>query len=154
MRPSNDRDRIINIAIGFGVACLVLICGFAAIGSYEISKIKESILVNAQNNKIDPEKLSKQVASLIKIPMPKNGVDGKNGLNGSNGLDSLSTHTITERQTNTVIEKELPPKNGENGKDGVDAPLIYLGISSNGKLLWKYENDRDWLLVPTIEVNV
>ena len=148
----DEIKRLINILIGFGVAIIVLVCGIVFIGSYEISKINQTIIENniAINKKIDAienidtNELARQVALLIKTP--SDGIDGSNGINGTNGKDSLSTTTVIERQT--IIEKELPPQNGK------DAREYQLARLNDGRLVWKFNNDRDWSLVPTIDVEV
>jgi len=148
----DEIKRLINILIGFGVAIIVLVSGLVMIGSYEIAKINQTIATNNEelNQKIDKlqnvdiEELARQVAILI--PTPKDGVNGINGNNGLNGKDSMSTTTVIERQT--IIEKELPPV------DGKEQPKYLLAQLTDGRLVWKYEFDRSWSLVPTIEVDL
>jgi len=144
----DDIKRLINIIIGFGVAIVVLISGIVIIGSYEISKINHSI--TELNNRVESiqginvEELARQVATLI--PAPQDGRDGNNGASGVAGKDSLSTITVVERQT--IIEKELPPK------DGKDAREYQLARLSDGRLIWKFNTDREWALVPTLDIEV
>jgi len=144
--------RLINIIIAFGIALIIVISALVFIGSYEISKINQNIATSYKElneriesiEKIDYNKLAEQVVKLI--PVPKDGIDGYNGVNGTNGKDSVSTTTIIERQT--VIEKEVPPRNGDDGKTPV------FGQLPDGRIVWKYLTDRDWLLMPIVEVNL
>lgn len=150
---NNDRDRLVKIAAAFAIAFLVSLIALVSVGSYEIAKINQSIaeLAAKKPTEIDYKRISQQVASLIELPTPENGKDGANGRNGRNGkdgLDSVSTNTVIERQTNTIVEKELPPQDGKNGSDG--QPIV-IAIDASGKLYWKYADDREWMAVPIIE---
>lgn len=152
---SNEIKRLINILIGFGVAIVMLVSGLIYIGSYELAKVNQNFIAinskidNIQNQNIDVNALAEQVAVLI--PKPKDGTNGTNGVTppcyfevnqcrGADGSDSVSKTTI--------IERELPPQNGK------DAPKYQLAQLPTGQLIWKYENDREWSLLPTIELDL
>lgn len=154
MKDEKDKSRAVKIGVFFGVLALLFLSGLVVLGSVEIAKINENVRNIALQNKALASKLediSKKAVSKedVQLLKPRDGIDGKDGKNGQDGKDSVSTHTITNRET--IIEKELPPKDGE---DGLDGKQIVLGRTDDGILLWKYQNDRNWLYIPIIDLSI
>lgn len=127
---------------------LILTLGLAYIGftlfqqtSGEVRLIAESVKSVQQGNALSKEQLaevSRQIAT-IQATVPKDGKDGKNG------KDSLSTHTIVEKET--VVEKQIPV-HGKNGRDG-QTPLVAF---DEGLKRWlvRYDETEEWTLAPVL----
>lgn len=162
MKNDKDNRRVATIAVAFAIFSLILLASVIALGSYEISKIKESVTGIAKNNAALSSKIDNIAENTLTIEditniLPENGkdgLDGTDGINGSNGKDgrngkdSISTHTI-EKETK-VIEKIIEEPTNEEPP----AREIQLGISLDGKHLWKYKNNRDWQTLPIVNITI
>ena len=156
----NDK-KIKNLLRAFVASILVFVVLLSAVvfaGSYQLG-------IQDKRNQDNYTQIVKELTSLksqivtedelaaviARIPTPKDGVNGTNGANGTNGKDSLSTHTVTKE--NTVIEREVTiiketPQDGKNGEN----PSI--ALTADGRWLYKYSTDREWNLVPIINLEV
>lgn len=150
----HDPKKVITIALTFlGLLIISCLVAWASIKvadhEYRIDNLESQ---SKSNPVLDVNTLSKQLASLINIPVAKDGENGSNGKNGENGTDgrdgkdSVSTNTIVEKET-TVIQ----PVPGQDGRNGL-TPI--LGVSLDNVLLYKYENDRFWRPIPKINITV
>lgn len=154
MNDDKDKSRLVKIGVGLGLMALIFLTGLTVLGSIEIGRTHE-IIAN-QNKKL--ELLSSELGNIsrktitisdiqsLNLKNGDDGKDGRDGINGKNGSDSQSTTTIIEKQT--IIEKELPPQNGTDGKE------VELGMSKDGIHLWKYVDDRIWQIIPIVDLTV
>lgn len=167
---NNNLDRIVKIAVALGLAALILMMVVVTYLSFEISNIKKSIdqfkteISSSQIENVD--KINSKIAGLsnnikkISFQKSKDGKDGENGdrgekgdsVKGEDGVDSKSTHTIervvikeseSKRHNNDKPEQELEkPRQKEYAQNAI------------GLLFWKYEDDREWIRVPTIDLDL
>lgn len=155
-KNDNESKRLIAFAATLAVILSAVLAAGIFWASIEIGGIKRSIAEANQKTeeisnigRIDQDKFTKEVASLVRLPAP---IEGKPGKNGTDGKDSLSTNTVIEKQT--IIKEQLPPEKGEKGDSGEPAREIDFGISRNGHPIWKWSTDREWRLFQAVEVDL
>lgn len=147
--------RLLRWFVASIVALAILLSSVIFIGSWQLAQIDRknqdtAIAIMDRITKLEKATLTYDDVQTIvaALPKPKDGVNGTNGVNGANGTDgkdSVSTNTVVENTT-TII-KEVPV----NGEDG-QTPLIALTV--DGTWLYKMPNDRTWIPVPIINLEV
>jgi len=65
---------------------------------------------------------------------------------GPKGENSVSTHTVTEKETTVIKEVPIQGENGTNGNDGREIELAIL----DGVLMYRYTGDRSWYEIPIL----
>lgn len=131
-----------------GIVILVLVLGIVSWGSILIAQVSKQSTDNqnriaeigkviAEYKPVNAQDLAKEVAIIIGKPK-----DGAQGPQGENGTDSISTHTEKE----TIVYQSKPGIDGTNGK------TPQLGQLPSGKIVWKYNDDRQWQEIPVVNV--
>lgn len=92
-------------------------------------------------------KLSKPIKGIDGLPGSQ-GLQGMPGLPGKDGKDgesAVSTTTIVEKPTTTIIQQNIPTpgEKGDRGEQGSPGREIELG-SQDGKIVWHYSGDEAW----------
>lgn len=149
-------DKKGKIIFVLSLCVIALLVAFSIIVSREVATLKHEInkIAHAQPQTVDTEEIARKVSGLIEVPVPKNGIDGKDGVSiaGENGKDSVSTHTQTIIEKETVIKEQVPlaPLPAKDGAKGADAPRLLIQLNPlTNNLETRYENTPFWeVLVP------
>lgn len=121
---------------------LLVVCLLTVLVSFVTYKV--STIETSMNN------LANQNNTMLKVT---NGIDGKDGapgisikgdtgISGRDGLNSISNNTVIEK----IIHVPEKGKDGNPGKDGVNAPVQEIRINPETKDLESKKNtDRYWI---------
>lgn len=112
----------------------ILLAGIVGWASLKFAKVENAIRY------LDTKEVQKIVQKELQ-PIYTT-IEGEKGPKGDDGKDSLSTHTITEKETTIITQEQIQGPQGEAGKPG---PSYEFLVDINGRLVgYRVTGNREW----------